>query len=508
MKKCLLTFSLVLLCAILCCTFALADGPAELLNGKCSLLLNGGYLSGHAFDDDEQTWTTIPAGSELHVKASEPVSAVYLKFDRPIAGWTLTVAGETRNCGGDGFIHELVDGFSETELVLSFPERALLCDIYFFSAGDLPDWVQRWEPPLEKADLLMLTTHSDDDQLYFAGMVASSVAKGYSVQLALFVNHWNERVRPHEILNGLWECGMRNYPLIDGFRDLYSETAEECFSYLAAEGCTREMVLERQTELLRRFHPQVIAVHDLEGEYGHGAHMANAETALEAVELANDSEAFPESAERWGVWEVPKVYVHLYGDDPTVLDLDTPLEEFGGRTAFRVSQDGFRWHNSQLIWKGFYNWMYGQDLASEIQKYSPCLWGLWRSTVGEDEEKNDLFEHIVSYAEQERIAEEERLAQEEAERAEQERLEQEAAAKAEQERLEQEAAAKAEQERLEQEAAAKAEQERLEQESREEQETEKQLLERSRLPICLALGLVLVIVLVLLLSKKKRGTRK
>ena len=36
------------------------------------------------------------------------------------------------------------------------------------SAGELPDFVQIWNPPCEKADMMIITTHSDDEQLFFA----------------------------------------------------------------------------------------------------------------------------------------------------------------------------------------------------------------------------------------------------------------------------------------------------------------------------------------------------
>ena len=63
----------------------------------------------------------------------------------------------------------------------------------------------------------------------------------------------------------------------------------------------------------------------------------------------------------------------------------------------------------------FYLWIYGNygeiDRASQISKYSPCEYGLSRSTVGADVEKNDFFENVTTHA-QDRLAEEVRLAEE------------------------------------------------------------------------------------------------
>ena len=33
----------------------------------------------------------------------------------------------------------------------------------------MPDNVEQWEPPCEKADLLLLTAHSDDEHLFLQG---------------------------------------------------------------------------------------------------------------------------------------------------------------------------------------------------------------------------------------------------------------------------------------------------------------------------------------------------
>jgi LmbE family N-acetylglucosaminyl deacetylase len=213
-------------------------------------------------------------------------------------------------------------------------------------------------------------------------------------------------------------------------------------------------------ELLRRFKPQVVVGHDIEGEYGHGMHMAYTDCLVQALRISGEAVTFPELTDKYGVWEVPKTYLHLYEKNSIVLDYDQPLSAFDGMTAFEVSQKlGYPCHKSQQgTW--FTDWINGDHgeitKATQIKRYNPCQFGLYSTTVGEDVEKNDFLENIITYQEQERL---------EQERLEQERLEQEAL---EQERLEQERqeldrieAEKAEQKRQE---ALRLEQERLEQE--------------------------------------------
>ena len=130
----------------------------------------------------------------------------------------------------------------------------------------------------------------------------------------------------------------------------------------------------------------------------------------------------------------PSLYFHLYGENKITLPIDEPLPEFGGLTAFQVSQNAFRHHKSQH-WTWFYGWLYGKNekitKATQIKTYNPCYFGLYHSIVGPDVEKNDLFENIATFLQQE---EEKRLEQErlEQERLEKERQEAEKAARADQ----------------------------------------------------------------------------
>ena len=109
-----------------------------------------------------------------------------------------------------------------------------------------------------------------------------------------------------------------------------------------------------------------------------------------------------------------KAYFHLYKENPIIMDYDTPRDCFDGLTAFQVTQKyGYPCHVSQqYTW--FTDWINGKgnsiNKASEIKTYNPCEFGLYFSSVGEDINKNDMFENIVTYAEQEKL-EQERLEQ-------------------------------------------------------------------------------------------------
>lgn len=170
-------------------------------------------------------------------------------------------------------------------------------------------------------------------------------------------------------------------------------------------------MVQMQVELLREFKPQIVLVHDVDGEYGHGAHILNSHSLRDDLPLASDATKYPESAEKYGVWDPLKVYIHLYDskkakkyklDAPlnTIdFEIDVPLEFFGGRTAYQVSQDAFRCHISQF--KSRYRiWLLGTDdkpvtKASQFPKYTPRYYGLYYSAVGKDKIKTDFYENIV-----------------------------------------------------------------------------------------------------------------
>ncbi len=361
--------------------------------------------------------------STVNLKTEAPVNSLYIVFRSTPVGFNVTCGGETARFEG-GYLQYFADiseSFSAeaTDITVTLDETVSVCDIYALGEGQLPDFVHNWKEPYERADLLLFTSHADDEQLFFAGILPYYAGElGYRVQVAYFTDHINEPGRRHELLNGLWTVGIRHYPVISKFPDQYSETYDGALYNLKAHGFTEDDVLSYQTELLRRFKPLVAIGHDLEGEYGHGQHKLNSGTLTKAVELAKDDSNYPESAQKYGTWDTPKLYLHLYAENPIVMDWDIPLERFGGKTAFQVTQDGFDCHKSQhYTW--FNTWLNGSSgtitKASQITQHSPCKYGLYRSTVGEDILKNDFFENITTYAEQERIA-----AEEEAKRKEEE----------------------------------------------------------------------------------------
>lgn len=367
----------------------------------------GDHPANWLFDGNTVKGFALTSGYHLTLAHDEGIGYLYLIFDIEYGPYRLinNDTGEEFTAGQNGYLHELLDlteifGQTPRSVTLRFENGTLrLNELTAYSAGELPDKVQRWEEPAEGgADLVLFSAHGDDEQIFFAGLLPYYAGElGYQVQVVYLTNHRNvDNQRCHEMLNGLWAVGVRSYPVFGTFGDYLSTTKDKAYSSFAYMGVTKDMLLDFVVEQVRRFRPRVAVGHDpINGEYGHGAHFLYAELLCEAAELASDPESFPESAEAYGLWDVPKVYLHLYPENPIVMDWDQPLERFGGKTAFEVTRDiGFAYHWSQQIAFGSYITPY--DNALEMP-YSPAYYGLYRSTVGLDVQGGDMFENLLTY---------------------------------------------------------------------------------------------------------------
>ena len=396
-------------------------------NGTASDALPNNYFSHLSFT----------AGDTITLESDTPMAGIYICWDtKEVQSWSLTLEdGTVQQCGTEGYLHEYV-AFSSpsSKAVITLSGNSAICKLYAFSEGALPSWVQVWTPSCSEADILLISTHADDEQIFFGGILPYYAGElELQVQVVYFCNYWNGSTRrEHEKLDGLWTVGVRKYPVNGDFDDLDVSTggleeAKALYDYDTTVGFMVEMI--------RRFRPLVTVGQDFGGEYGHGAHQLTAAALADALPLAADETSYPASAETYGTWDVPKAYFHVYGDDPIDLDCRRELSNFGGKTVLEVAADGYLQHKSQL-WCWFYiadlygKYDYddsiGQFVYKEfgdedrytyhsldengLYKFSCGRFGLYRTLVGEDVDRDDLLEHVTTYEEQARLAEEESIA--------------------------------------------------------------------------------------------------
>ncbi len=382
-KKFSLLLAIVLIFLTTSATFAETKIAKE-IRKECDIDISDNSNANKIIDNSNYSKLTLKKGTEISVKCDMTMDSIYIIWDKPIGEWDLTVHDTNFKQGRNGYIHEYISLPSATkEFKITIPQdNAIICEIYVFDRGTTPTWVQKWSPPHEKADLLLLPTHGDDELIFFGGVISYyTVARGLNVQVAYMTSHWGEPYRPHEMLNALWTGGLKNYPVMGKFPDIYStslEHAKTVYNY--------DDIVDYNVELIRRFKPSVIVGHDLNGEYGHGGHMINAHALTEAVEISNDSTKCSFSAEQYGVWDVTKTYLHLYEKNKLYMNWDEPFEAFGGLSSYEMAVKSFDCHVSQKKW---------YSVKKEPGVYDCQDFGLYRSTVGEDVEKSDFFENIV-----------------------------------------------------------------------------------------------------------------
>lgn len=385
-------------CAALALLFALAAvcalAEAEEITARCSLfgkpkaelpaLADGRYATSWLSLGGENAALTVAAPQ------GEAIGGVYLQFsEKPCAFdvqtrdadgvWRCAAACETAFQTGYAALAQAA------EQVRIVPHerggRLHLAEIHVFSQGETPAWVQRWEAPLEKADLLVLAGHPDDELLFMGGTIPYYAGeRGLRVQVAYLVA--STPYRRLELLDGLWLCGVRNYPDLGPFPDKYTLTLGEMYRQ---KGWREEKVLGYVAGLYRRYRPEVVVSHDTEGEYGHGAHRVAADAALRCAALAADAAYRDERTEGLEPWAIQKLYLHLYGQGELVMDWNAPLSAFGGRTALEMAKQAFACHISQQ--KTSYR-------VEDSGVHDCSRFGLAFSAVGDDVEKKDFFEHI------------------------------------------------------------------------------------------------------------------
>lgn len=386
----LLFFALSLaLCAGSC---ALSE-PAREITAECGLrgtpfkgiesVRDGNYAT--QWSSSARTVVTITAPE------GEKISGVYVQFYKNGSAFDLQVqneAGEWEKTVGCDTTY--LTGYAALETPVSQVRlraregngRLIVSELHVFAEGETPDWVQRWNPPCEDADLLVISAHPDDEMLFMGGTIPYYAGeRKLDVQVAYLTS--SAPYRKLELLDGLWLCGVRNYPDLATFPDTYKLSAREMYK---VKGWEIDRVTRYVAGLYRRYRPEVVVTHDVAGEYGHGAHKVAADMAQRCLAPAADPAYQHQKLAYTEPWEVKKLYLHLYDQGQLRMDWRVPLEAFGGKTAFDMAAAAFQCHTSQLR---------TEYAVEDWGPYDNAIFGLAHSTVGEDEAKNDFFEHIA-----------------------------------------------------------------------------------------------------------------
>ena len=164
---------------------------------RAKRITDGDYRTYWESAETENPWVTITS--------PDPVYGLYLCFQKKPESyeiqrasgddWVTVTAGDVR------FHHVFyeMDGVKKIRIRATGGEKTVMGfnEIFVFGAGDFPDWVQRWEEPEGKADILFVATHPDDDALFLGSAIIyyntelkKNVLKdGYAVSQAVLVKN-------------------------------------------------------------------------------------------------------------------------------------------------------------------------------------------------------------------------------------------------------------------------------------------------------------------------------
>ena len=365
---------------------------------------NGGYSKRFVWDRNVDTGVKLDKTADpwilIETPENTPSAAVYIEFGSVIlpftvqfeenGKWTDVVSWQ----GDYAQVYLPYPPNNKVRLFFDTDHRYTPLDIrelFVYSEGETDaSNVHAWAPQLKKSDLLVLVAHPDDELLWLGGILPYYAGeKQMNVTVAYLT--CSKYTRRLELLNGLWHCGVHNYPEIGSFPDVKSYSTYDL--YMKWGGITNVDLYV--TRLLRRYKPEVVVTQALDGEYGHAAHMICPDTLARAVDLAADKSFDVQSIEQFGLWKDKKLYVHKAVDNipSTVMNWRQPLSYFNGKTAFDIAEEAYRFHASQPQTpvnngKAFFY------VVPEDEENSSAIFTLYKSTVGEDEQGGDLFEHI------------------------------------------------------------------------------------------------------------------
>lgn len=352
---------------------------------KYTLMTDKKYTSYWESNKIKTPWIAITAPE------GKPIAGLYVCFGNMPESWEIQTSDDGKDWftavpGDTRFLHAYValpQPAQYVRLAVTSEKKTALRinELFVLSEGDLPDWVQVWQPTEEKADILFLSTHPDDELIFFGGAIPTyAVEQQRKVVVAYFTR--SNTTRSSELLNGLWHMGVRTYPVIGNFKDSYAKNLKAAYKTAGGKGKVNEWIVG----LYRQYKPEVVVTQDTNGEYGHKQHMMIADAAQNCIALAANEDEFTASTIAYGTWQVKKLYLHLYPENQITFDWTVPLKSMNGATGIELAEEAYTLHKTQAS--------SGMSVTETGTKYDNRVFGLAFTTVGEDVRKDDFLENI------------------------------------------------------------------------------------------------------------------
>lgn len=260
-----------------------------------------------------------------------------------------------------------------------------------------------WQPRPQKAGLLVVAAHPDDEGIFFGGTIPYyAKVKGISTILLSMTSgdsNTDSQIREQQLRAAAWTYGMRWQPLfarlkdrptdVNGTWDIWADGVIDGDD-IAAGRLKAAMYVAK---IIRLYRPEIIATHSTTGEYGHNDHIATCQSVIDAWSLAANPEI---DIEGLPPWQPKKLYVHEWNTNRLFHDYwETPDSNLNGKTPRQTTLAGLQYHYNQSNVSTIY-------LTGEVRAgwdaHPSEWWGLYGSTVGYDTITPDFMVAGQSYS--------------------------------------------------------------------------------------------------------------
>ena len=237
---------------------------------------------------------------------------------------------------------------------------ASLCEVQVYAAGHEPACLTRVEP----VDL-MLVLSGVSEELDLMGGLLPLYAGEHRIRTAVVYVGVDDGNQIQEAFHALEKIGADVIPVFL-LRDDQATCSIDRMAGLWGEAKLKETL----ASLFRQYAPKVVVTCDPTDRF---SRVRTPYTGRLVTQILTGTQN--------GKLPVQKFY-HLSRDGGTLVDWTKPLAAYGGRTAQEVAQEGYACYDSEA------------SFGTIIPENSRFV--LAFSQVGEDEGRNDLFEHILT----------------------------------------------------------------------------------------------------------------